>query len=146
MKNLSHCWNFMLVRMMFLYHPVYRLYHLLVLILLEMYSFIPTTCLGDSQPIWWAFQKQYRSSFWDTCMDKSVGVMIHCWDETCSSCWNKPIGSNWQALSGLTAGAPEALCRAVAQPFDTIWDFQVGILHCCWGLCSLWSLWMDGFS
>lgn len=43
---------------MFLYHPVYLLYHLLVLILLEMYSFIPTTCLGDSQPIWWAFQKQ----------------------------------------------------------------------------------------
>eukprot|EP00434_Breviolum_minutum_P030452 symbB.v1.2.026930.t1/scaffold2698.1/size85437/6 len=29
-----------------------------------------------------------------------------------------------KALSGLTAGAPEALCRAVAQPFDTIWDFQ----------------------
>ena len=59
MKNLRHCWNFVVVRMMFLYHPPISVISFVCIDLVSnVYFLIPTTYLGDSQPIWWAFQKQ----------------------------------------------------------------------------------------
>ena len=37
--------------------------------------------------------------------------------------------SHLQALGKLTSGAPDALRRAVARPFEAVWDFQETALN-----------------